>query len=179
MNDIIGYEACKEELKRLLDEVAGNIQAASTVGADALHSAVLTESRKLVDYTNRTEAKDIFDATEVENIRKLDQLADESRREIFGDSANAIINRIHDRASQLNQLAKTVKLQAAEIERDAKKIRLIPVRNAIDSVTDTIEAFKQAKETLSDADANEAAVKSKIEGVLRAITALQSAAKDF
>jgi hypothetical protein len=179
MSDIIGFEACKQELQRLLDEVASNIQTAGAAGPDALHAAVLTETRKLVDYTNRTEPKDIFDATEVENIRKLDQLADESRREIFGASADAIIGRIHDRASQLNQLAKAVKQQVAENERNAKKIRLIPVRNAIDAVTDTIEIFNQAKETLSDDDADEAAVKAKIEGVLRAIAALEKAAKDF
>jgi hypothetical protein len=179
MSDIIGFEACKQELQRLLDEVASNIQTARAAGPEAFHTAVLSEARKLVDYTNRTEPKDIFDATEVENIRKLDQLADESRREIFGDSADAIIARIHDRASQLNQLAKTVKQQVAENERNAKKIRLIPVRNAIDAVTDTIEVFNRAKETLSDDDADEAAVKSKIEGVLRAIAALEKAAKDF
>jgi primosomal protein N'' len=179
MSDLRGFETCKQELQRLLDEVASNLQAARAAGPDALHAAVLTEPRKLVDYTNRTEPKDIFDTTEFENIRKLDQLADEARREIFGDSAEAIIGRLHDRASQLNQLAKAVKQQAAENEHNAKKIRLIPVRNAIEAVTDTLDAFKRAKETLSDDDPDEAAVKAKMEGVLRAITALEKAARDF
>jgi hypothetical protein len=97
MNKIIGFEACTKELKRLLDEVSENIRTADAKGSDALHEAVMTETRKLVDFTNQTEPKDIFDAIEVENIRKIDQTADETRREIFGDSANMIISRMHDR----------------------------------------------------------------------------------
>jgi hypothetical protein len=179
MSNIIGFAACAQELKRLLNEITENIKAAGANGPDALHAAVLTETRRLVDFTNQTEPKDIFDATEVENIRKIDQTADDARREIFGDSANTIIGRMHDRISQLNQLEKIVKQQAAENERDAKKIRLIPVRNAIDAVTGTVEAFKKAKEALSDEKADEAVIKSKIESILRAITALELAARDL
>jgi len=179
MSDIIGFEACAQELKRLLDEIAENIKTASTNGPDAMHAVVLTETRKLVDFTNRTEPKDIFDPTEIENIRKLDHTADEARREIFGDSANTIIGRMHDRISQLNQLEKAVRQQAAENEREARKLRLVPVRNAIDAVTTTVEAVKDAKEALSDADPVEAVVKSKIDGVLRAITALDKATREL
>lgn len=179
MNKIIGFEACTKELKRLLDEVSENIRTADAKGSDALHEAVMTETRKLVDFTNQTEPKDIFDGIEVENIRKIDQTADETRREIFGDSANMIIGRMHDRIAQLNQLEKAVKQQAAENERAAKQIRLIPVRNAIDAATETVEAFKKARDALSDDKADEASVKAKIEGVLRAITALEKAAQDL
>lgn len=179
MSDIIGFKECTKELKRLLDEIEANIKSASEAGPDALHAAVLTETRKLVDFTNRTEPEDIFDANEVENIRKIDQAADEARREIFGDSANVIIGRMQDRISLLNQLEKAVRQQAAENEREAKKIRLIPVCNAISAVTETLQAVKDSKEALSSEDPDEAAVKSKIESVLRAITALDKAAQDL
>ena len=179
MSDIIGFEAGARELRRLLDEIAGSIQNAGENGPDALHAAVLTETRKLVDFTNLTEPKDIFNADEVENIRKIDQAADEARREILGDSANLIIGRMHDRISQLNQLEKAVRRQAAENEREASKIRLVPVRNAIDAVAKTAEAFKAAKEALSDEDPSEVAVKNKIERVLRAITTLDKASREL
>lgn len=179
MSDIIGFEACAQELRRLLAEIAENIKTAGDNGPDALHAAVLTETRKLVDFTNRTEPNDIFDAHEVGNVRKIDQAADEARREIFGDSANLIIGRMHDRISQLNQLEKAIRQQAAENEREARKIRLIPVRNAIDAVTETVEAVKDAKGALSNEDPDEAVVKSKIESVLRAITALDKAAREI
>jgi len=179
MSDIIGFEACARELRRLLDEIAEHIKTVGENGSDALHAAVLTETRKLVDFTNRTEPKDFFDADEVGKIRKIDQAADEARREIFGDSAHAIIGRMHDRLSQLNQLEKAVRQQAAENEWEARKIRLIPVRNAIDAVTETVEAVKGARGVLSDADPVEAVVKSKIDGVLRAIAALDKAAREL
>ena len=179
MNNIIGLEACTKELKRLLDEVSENIKTAGANGSDALHEAVMNESRKLVDFTNRTEPKDIFDTDEIENVRKIDQTADETRREIFGDSANTIISRMHDRIAQLNQLEKSIKQQAAENDRGARHIRLIPVRNAIDAATETVDAFKKAKEALSDDQAEEAGVKAKIDGVVRAIAALEKVAQDL
>jgi hypothetical protein len=179
MSDIIGFEACAQELRRLLDEVAEKIKTAGENGPDALHEAVLTETRKLVDFTSRTEPKDIFDADEVGNIRKIDEAADEARRKIFGDSASVIIGHMHERISQLNQLEKAVRQQTAENEREASKIRLVPVRNAIDAVIKTVEGVKDAKEALSDADPGEAVVKNKIESVLRAITALDKAAREI
>ena len=45
-------------------------------------------------------------------------------------------------------------------------------RNALDAVTETVEALKEAKTALSDADPVEAAVKGEIGRVLGAITAL-------
>jgi hypothetical protein len=179
MSDIIGFEACAQALRRLLDEIAEHIKSAGENGPDALHEAVLTETRKLVDFTNRTEPKDFLDADEVGNIRKIDQAADEARREIFGDSANVIIGRMHERISQLNQLEKAIRQQAAENTREARKLRLVPVRNAIDAVTKTVETVKDAKEALSDVEPVEAVVKSKIESVLRAITALDKATREL
>ena len=179
MNNIIGFEACTKELKRLLDEISENIKTAGTKGPEALHEAVMIESRKLVDFTNRTEPKDIFNEVEVENVRKIDQTADEARREIFGESTNAIISRMHDRIAQLNQIEKEVKKKAAENERAARQIRLIPVRNAIDAATETVEALKKAKDALSEEVADEAGIKAKIDGVVRAITALEKATQDL
>lgn len=176
MNDIIGFEAGAKELKRLIDEAKQNIRTARDEGADAMQVAVDIETDKLVEFTNRTEPKD---QTEREAIRDLDRMADEAREEISVADSNEIITRIQNRASQLNQLTKSVKQQTADNERKAKEIRLIPVRNAIDAVTDTVDAFKAAMNTLSDDNSDEAAVKSKIESVVRAITALEKAAQEL
>jgi hypothetical protein len=179
MSDIIGFEACSQELKRLLAEIEAAIKSAKESGPEALHAAVMNETRKLVGFTNRTEPANILDPHEVENIRKIDQIADEARREIFADSSNAIISRMQDRISQLNQLEKTVRQQAAQNEQDADKIRLIPVKNAIATTTEAIDAIKEAKLALSGEKPEEAVVKSKIESVLRAITALEKAGREL
>jgi hypothetical protein len=179
MSDIIGFEACAKELRRLLDAITETIKAAGANGPDALHAAVLTETKKLVEFTNRTEAEDLLDAAEVESVRQIDQMAADAMAEIFGDSANTIIGRLYGRISQLNQLEKTIRQQAAENEREARKLRLIPVRDAIDTVTETVGALSKAKDALSDEDADEAAVKTKIEAALRAIAALDKAVRDL
>ncbi len=106
MNDIIGFEAGAKELKRLLDEAKQNIRAARDEGADAIQTVVDIETDKLVEFTNRTEPKD---QTEREAIRDLDRMADEARQEISGADSNEIIARIQNRASQLNQLIKSLK----------------------------------------------------------------------
>ena len=179
MNNIVGQDACARELKRLLDEIAENIRTAGANGPESLSETVILESRKLVDFTNRTEPKDIFDSIEVENVRKIDGAADEARRRIFGESAAIIIDRMHDRIAELNQIEKAIKQQAAVNEREAKHIRLIPERNAIDAATETIGAFKKARDALSDDKTDEAGVIARIDGVLRAIAALQKAAQDL
>lgn len=179
MNDIIGFEAGVKELQRLLEEAEHNIREARDQGADKLHEAVLAETARLVEFTNRTEPKDLFDQEEVKKIRKLDQMADEARREIFGDSAEEIIGRIQGRASALNRLANEVKAQTEENLRKVKEIRLVPVRKAIDAATDLVGALKAARDTLLDEEAGEAAVKSGIDDLVSAIEALEKAARDL
>ncbi|NJD05380.1 MAG: hypothetical protein FIA97_02640 [Methylococcaceae bacterium] len=179
MSDILGYEACKAELKRLLDEISANIEAAGASGPQALHAAVLSESKKLLDFTNRSEPADPLDSAEVENISQLDQLADDTRRQIFGDSARAIVGRIQDRAAQLDQLGEGIEQQSAANEGKAGRLRLKPIRNAIDALTTTADSIRQAKKTLSDDNATEAAIKADIDAVLDAISQLQDSAKQL
>ncbi len=179
MSDIIGFEACKNELQRLLNEAGRNIEKARAQDADALDLAVRREAGRLVEFTGRTKPEDIFDTAETENIEKIDKLADEARREIFGASADEIIGRIQDRASQLNQLAKSVAQQVAVNTRRSEELRLVPIRNVVDALTGTVEAFRAAKDTLLDEDAGVAAVKSRIDSVAKAIAALEKAARDI
>lgn len=179
MSNIIGFAACSKELRLLLDDVSQNINAAKDKGAAVFDDTVIAQSRRLVDFTNQTEAADISDAVEVENIRSIDEQAEAARKEIMGKTAAEIINVMHGRIALLNQLEKTVKQQTAENEHNAKRIRLIPVRNAIDAVTETIDAFKKARDALADDKPNEANVKARIDAVLRAISAVEKAAHEL
>jgi uncharacterized membrane protein YfhO len=176
MKDITGFEAGKKELKRLLEEAKQKTRAARDEGPDAMQAAVDIATDKLVEFTNLTEPKD---ESEREAIRELDRMADQAREDISAAESSEIITRIQNRTSQLNQLAKSVKQQTADNKRKAKNLRLIPVRNAIEAVTDTVEAFKAAKNMLSDEDSDEATVKTKIESVVRAITALENKVREL
>ena len=177
MSDIVGVEACVKELRRLLQEIETNLEAAGQAGEDQLHQAVITEPKKLVAFTNRTEPKNLFDSDEVESIRLIDQQADKAVQDIFGNSARQIINRMQSRMIQLNQLEKAVRQQVANNEEEARKIRLIPVRQAIDAATETVVTIRDAREVLSDNNPEEAVIKNKIDSVLRAVTALKKAAQ--
>lgn len=179
MSNIIGFAACSKALRLLLDDVAQNINAAKDKGTAVFDDTVIAQSGRLVDFTNQTEAADISDAEEVANIRSIDEQAEAARKEIMGKTAAEIINVMHGRIVLLNQLEKTVKQQTAENEDKAKRIRLIPVRNAIDAVTETIDAFKKARDALADDKPNEANVKARIDAVLRAISAVEKAAQDL
>jgi len=179
MSNIIGVAACIAELKRLLEDIAQKINAAKGKSSAEFDEVVIAQSRRLVDFTNQTEAKDIFDKEEVENIRRIDEQAETARQKIMGAAAAEIISGMHGRIALLNQLEKTVKQQTAENEHNAKRIRLIPVRNAIDAVTETIDAFKKARDALADDNPNEANVKAKIDAFLRAISAVEKAAQEL
>jgi len=179
MSNIIGFDACTQELRRLLLEIEATIKTAEQAGRDELHQAVMLQTRKLVDFTNQTEPENVLDDNEIESINQIDKVADQARRDIFGDSANQIIARMQDRISQLNQLEKSVRQQTARNEEEARKIRLIPIRNAVDAVTETVVTIREAKEALSAENSEEAIVKNKIESVLRAITALEKAAQNL
>ncbi|WP_313698006.1 hypothetical protein [Achromobacter sp.] len=179
MSKIIGFEACNAELKKLLDDVAQQIIAAKDKGAAVLDAEVIKQSKRLVDFTNQTRPKNISDKEEVESIRRIDEQAEAARQKLIGKAAAEIINGMHGRIAALNQLEKTVKQQTAENEHNAKRIRLIPVRNAIDAVTETIDAFKKARDALADDNPNEANVKAKIDAFLRAISAVEKAAQEL
>jgi hypothetical protein len=179
MSDIIGFEACAEELRRLLQEIETNIQAAGEAGEEQLHQAIMTEPKKLVEFTNRTEPANLLDSDEVESIRQIDQQADKAVQDIFGNSAHQIINRMQSRIIQLNQLEKSVRQQAASNEEEARKIRLVPIRNAVEATTEVVVAIRDAKDMLANDNPAEALVKNKIDSVLRAITALKKATQEL
>lgn len=160
MTDIVGFDAGKAELDRLLREARDAVQAAQAEGPDAVVAAVRAASEALVEFTNRTEPGDVFDSDEVEAIRRLDRLADEARREMNVAAMDMVISRIEDGSSRLNTLAKEVKRQALVNERTVRRNRLLPVREAVDSMTDLVEAVKQARDELDKDNPEEAVVAS-------------------
>lgn len=81
-NDIIGVPAAKEALKNLLLKINDELQIGQRNGNK--HETLLKVTRNLVDFTNRTEASDIFNQKEVIEISEIDQIADQVRRELMG-----------------------------------------------------------------------------------------------
>lgn len=164
--------AWKERINRSL------LEAARHHSPEAHHQAVLVEARRLVTFTGRTEPKNIIDTKEIARIKNIDKLADEARQDIFGTSADDIIGRIQKRASQLNQLSKSVKQKATDNFRKARELRLIPLRNAIDVLTGSVKSIKIAGKNLQNDNTEEVVLKTRIDIVVRAITAPEKAVDD-
>ena len=173
--DMIGVKAYTEELRLLLHEIEENIKAARESGADALNSALTTETRKLVEFVNRIRSEN----SDKHQVNKIVNIANEARRAIFGNSAEEITDRLHNRISQLDKLEEALRYQAEENERTATKLRLRPLREAVEAMTEAVEAIKAAKDALSDENSDESEVISKIESALNTIIELQNASQQL
>jgi hypothetical protein len=177
MSKILGVEAAEVELRKLLEEGRQKIQQAGN--EDRATAARRDLAQALVDFTNRTEPKDILDDEEFEAISRIDAHADETRREIRLAAIDKIVDRIEEQASKLNQLAKTLKHEAAKNETAAKSIRLQPIRDAITSVAATIDALNKAKTALLDSETDETEVAKKIDSLIRAFNGLKRSVLDL
>ena len=112
MSDIIGVDNCTAELKRLLDEIEVNLTAAGEADADTLSRAVRTETRKLVDFTGRTEPKDRSEDDDVQQEHheqsptrrnRCDQLIPQDKQgrgNVHGEKCGDTRPRMVDRALQ-------------------------------------------------------------------------------
>lgn len=175
MNALIGYEAGRAELDRILLDARGRISAASGQAPDVLQREVRELTEELLEFTTRTEPKNILDTEEFKAIQALDRVADEARRGIIFGTIEQIIARIQDRASQLNQLSKQVNQVAKAANAQADRLKLVPIRTAIDAMSSTVEAFKQAKATLTQANPDEAAIAQRIGALVTEFEALRTA----
>lgn len=175
MSRLVGYEAGRAELERILRDGRGKIDAARNRSDQERQEVIRAVTEELVDFTTRTEPADILDMAEFKAIQDLDRVADEARRGIIFGSIDEIIGRIQDRASQLNQLSKQVNQVSEANKAKADRLKLVPIRTAVESMTSTVEAFKQARATLSAGNPDEAAIAERIANLVEEFESLRSA----
>jgi hypothetical protein len=174
MSTLVGYEAGRAELDRILANARAKIDAARGQSPQALQNAVRAVTEELVAFTTRTEPKNVLDTEEFKRIQDLDRVADEARRGILFGTIDEIIGRIQDRASQLNQLSKQVNQVTKAANARADKLKLVPIRTAIDAMSSTVDAFKQAKAALSQSNPDEAAIAERIGKLVTEFEALRT-----
>ena len=149
MNTCRGYEACSKALNKILDDSRTKLKNATQ---ENLSQVVIEVSEALVNFTSSSEPTDFTNWEEIEQIEKLDALADATRHSITADSIESSVNAIMDSTSQLNQLVKKIKSETETNKQKAKEIRLKPVIAVVDSLTSVVEELKEAKESLSTED---------------------------
>ena len=168
-----GYKACSEALKKILEASQKKLKNTTQ---KKLAQVVREISDDLVNFTASSEPKDFGDWNEVEQIEKLDALADATRQSITANAIADSVKPIMDATSQLNQLAKKLKSETAKNKQKAKEIRLKPVVAAVDSLRAIIEKLKEAKNSLSAED-NEVDVAKQIDNLMKAFHGLDKAMK--
>jgi hypothetical protein len=174
MSKLVGYEAGRAELDRLLADARKHLDKVRG-DPDAERAAVTAITEELVAFTTRTEPSDILDANEFKAIQDLDRVADEARRGIVFGTIAEIIARLQDRASQLNQLSKQVNQVTEATNARADRLKLVPIRTAVDAMSSTVEAFKQARATLKEDNPEEAAIAERIGNLVDEFEGLRTA----
>jgi hypothetical protein len=155
---IIGYPACKAELERRLSAIKARLDALPAGNEDALTAAVVDGLGQLSDFEADSLPENMSDSAEVAAIAKLDDLSKRTRGALSLQGLSKIIAGIRARADELAALAETLDEQTAANLSAEKKLRLVPIRNAIVSATATVEAFKVLKKSLRQNNRDEAAI---------------------
>lgn len=168
-----GYEACSKALNKILDDSKTKLKNATQ---ENLAQVVLEVSEVLVNFTSYSEPKNFADWDEIEQIEKLDALADATRQSITADSIEGSVKSIMDSTSQLNQLVKKLKSETAKNIQKAKEIRLKPVMAVVDSLTSVIDELKETKDSLSAED-GEIDIAKRIDSLVKAFKSLDKAIK--
>ncbi|MNJ91377.1 hypothetical protein D3C87_90280 [compost metagenome] len=82
---IVGVSASKKAFEGLLFKIDQELQMARPKHGNKYDTAVLSVTQKLVDFQNRTEPSNIFDNDEVEEIRRIDQAAEDLAKKLRAD----------------------------------------------------------------------------------------------
>lgn len=179
MSSIKGHEAAEKALRTLLETIEEDLKTARDSGEDdTVQKAVDKAARQLVVFTQSTRAQNPLDQDEVNAIKRIDELASDTRRKIRAARISELIERIEDAADELSQLSKDVEREAEENLEAARRLRLLPIKEAIEELTVVVDSLKETKTALKAADDSEKTVSMRIERLLKAFTDLKKSVKD-
>lgn len=169
---IVGFDACAAELERLLDHASQVLEAARGRNDDEVTDSIVAAGSAFVDFKRRSEPESFSDTQEVRRVAELDRIADDARRNLMSASIADAAKGILDRTSELASLVKQVRGEVAQNDKREQRLRLLPVRSAIDALTDTMESLKDVRRELRSDNEDEQAIAS-------AITRLVNTAKSL
>ncbi len=173
MSKYRGYEACSKALNNVLNDSKTKLKNATQ---DNIVQVVDEVSEELVKFTARSEPINYTNWEEIEQIEKLDALADATRQAITAESIESSVRVIMDSTSQLNQLVKKLKSEVEINKQKAKEIRLKPVIAVVDSLALVIEELKESKMSLSSENSEDDILKH-INSLVKAFQSLDKAIK--
>lgn len=170
---ITGLEACRDRLAELLEEASAALRQAST--PDALVTAARGSARALARFTVESIAENPLDNAELSAIARLDSTASAESQKLNAIAIETTVAEIAARVAQIDAIIATLNQQSLANVAESKKLRLIPVRDAIARMTDTIGAAKVLAKSLDTRDPDEAAIVAAISDLGDKLAALHSA----
>lgn len=171
MSEIRCFEACRARLGALLAE-ADTVRASGDGNlADKLADA-------LAAFANDSRPDDPGDAAEVAAIAKLDALAGKVQDEMTAIALGRAVDMVVDHAAELEAIGRTLGRQTLANADAGRRIRLTPIRDLIDRMTDAVAAVKVAAKSLDAKNPDEAAIQREIATLASSFQALVGAAHD-
>lgn len=156
MSAIFGFAACQARLAQSIREIDASVQAAQ--GPVAKAQAANAGADALIDFTNDSRASDPSDAAEVAAIAGLDGLARDTANSLTAMAISGLVTSISARSLEVEAIGKKLGQQTLANLDGAKRLRLVPLRDAIDRMTDTVGAVKVLAKSLDTSKPDEQAI---------------------
>lgn len=163
MSQIVGALAARDALVGLVSAIRTALRTADGQGNAAYNEAVDSAMQDLEKFWKATVPASYTDADDVAAIRKIDAIAYDLFLEIGFQSLDANNAALEDGAERLEQLAEEIGELAASTAADADTVALRPVKDAVDSLTETITAIRDARARLDGTKPDHAAIISEID----------------
>ena len=170
MSTIIGFDACKSALATLISSAKADLAAKKDGPSAAYDDAVTHWQQKLFAFTHDTRAG----PGEADAIADLNQQAIRIGNEIRQTQKHDIITRIDELSRQIEAAGGQFGAQALSNLDAAKRGRLLPIKNAIDSLTATVNQIKVLKNQLDAADPDEQKILGEIETLVDKFSAMKA-----
>ena len=172
MTPIFGFPACKARLDQMLSASAQEIAAAAPgAGRD---DAANRWADAFVDFANASRAQNPADQAEVDAIAKLDTLALKTSDDATAAAISGSVAAIVARAAELAAITLELNQAAANAQSEEKRLRLVPIRDALTSIGDTITSAKALARSLDAANPDEQAIISGIDDLVARFAALRT-----
>lgn len=169
MGRINGFDACKQALKALVAD-ARNDLAAKQGNAAAYAAAVTHWEGALFQFANDCRPGE----GEEEAVEELRTQAIQIGEEIRQAQMHEIVGRIEARSLEIEGIGKEFGAQALQNADTAKRGRLLPIKNAIDSLTGAVNQVKQLRDSLDVADRDEQKILEEVESLIERFEAVKA-----
>ncbi len=171
MSAIRGVAACKAKLAELCATASSELAAATTPAQ--VSDAANRNADALVEFTIDSTPLNPADPAEVAAIAALRDRASQVSEGLAAIAVGASVDAIAARAADIAAIAAALRQETqANVERD-RSLRLTPIRDALDRVSDTIASAKALVGTLDSGDPDEQAIIAEIEDLAAKFGALK------